>query len=461
MHWAQRAVLIYLGALSIAIWGYGVGEHHWWPYQSIKELSEFIEGDPEEAKTTVLQKLQNDLGGHPHRKLIEYNAQKAHPERAYQVLPLPNKRDRRLDPLIYQSKNASPALRLIYGSFDHKKGINGAILLSEKGELLWEWIVHENDLDWRLIANAERKFPHGILIDKDGSITFAFDNGNSLQKFDRCSQRVWAEHAKVDHSLSHDHKGNIWAVMGPDSLGLFSAKTGKRIKRINMKRLMKKNPLVDPLGIRQIDASKRSRFMTKGGGYWHPNDVEPLPKAYLKAFPQFELGDLLVSLRSLNLVFVFSPEDLKIKWWRSGAWRRQHDPDWQADGTITVFNNNMHNDVSTVVRIDPKTYEHETAYDGSKEKFYTWMRGKHEFLPNGHLILSSPQQGRVFELDSNGEVVFEFVNRYDEQKSMLVSELLTLPLDYFEQNAFESCQKVKLNQKTKQNHKIEASIPTK
>ena len=68
------------------------------------------------------------------------------------------------------------------------------------------------------------------------------------------------------------------------------------------------------------------------------------------------------------------------------------------------------------------------------------MRGKHELLSNGHLVLSSPQQGRVFELNQDGEVVFEFVNRYDEQKSMLVSELLTLPIDYFDEDAFKDCQ---------------------
>ena len=440
MHWAQRAGLIYLSALAIGILGYGIGEYHWWPYKVIKEISDFIEGDPEEAKTSVLQKLQNDLGVHPHRKLVEYQAQITHPNREYKVLNLPNKLERRLNPFIYQNEKATPALRLIYGSFDHKDGINGAILLSEKGELLWEWVVHENDLDWRLIANAERKFPHGVLVDNDASLTFAFDNGNSLQKFDRCSKRVWAKKAKVDHNLSLDHEGKIWAVMGPDSVGQFDPKTGKRLRRINMKRLMKKNPEIDPLGIRQVDSSKGSRFMTKGGGYWHPNDAEPLPEAYAEAFPQFEVGDLLVSLRSLNLIFIFSPKDLKIKWWKSGAWRRQHDPDWQADGTITVFNNNMHRDISTVVKINPKTYEHQIMYEGSEEKFYTWMRGKHELLSNGHLVLSSPQQGRVFELNQDGEVVFEFVNRYDEQKSMLVSELLTLPIDYFDEDAFKDCQ---------------------
>ena len=86
-----------------------------------------------------------------------------------------------------------------------------------------------------------------------------------------------------------------------------------------------------------------------------------------------------------------------------------------------------------------RTQEKTAIFDGKKENFYTWMRGKHEILSNGHIALSSPQQGRVFEVDQKGEVVFEFVNHYDDQKSMLVSELITLPTEFFESAAFKPC----------------------
>ena len=177
MHWVQRLGLIYLGAIFIAVWGYGVGEYHWWPYSLVKEISAFVEGDPEEVHTSVFEKLANDWGGHPHRKLVDYQPKKEHPQRAYETLSLPNKVSRRQDPLVFLDQKATKALRFIYGSFDHQNGINGAILLSEEGELLWEWIVHERDLSWPLIANAERKFPHGVLVQHDGSLIFAFDNG--------------------------------------------------------------------------------------------------------------------------------------------------------------------------------------------------------------------------------------------------------------------------------------------
>ena len=439
MHWAQKVAVMYLGAIVIGVWGYCVGKHHWWPYSLIKQVSEFVEGDPEEVKTTVIQKLTNDFGGEPHRKLVTYDANRAHPERTYQTLKLPRKRARRADPQVYLNERATQGLRFIYGSFDHQEGLNGALLLSPDGELLWEWVVHERQISWKQAATEERKFPHGVLVRADGSLIFSFDNGVSLQKFDRCSRQLWATKSRVDHSLNFDPDGRIWGVVSPDKLAVFDAKSGKRAKVVNMKRWVYSNPAIDPLGLRQIDYNNKSRWSTRGGGYWHPNDAEPLPAAYAKAFPQFEPGDLLVSFRSINLIFVISPKSQKIKWWRIGAWRRQHDPDWRPDGTITVFNNNMHQKVSSIVKIDPKTYQHEVIFDGVKEKFYTWMRGKHEILDNGHIVVSSPQQGRVFEVTPEGEVVFEFVNRYDDQRTLLVSEMVTLPVDYFGGYLKEPC----------------------
>ena len=429
MHWSQRVALVYLGAIALMVWGYGIGAHKIWPYSVFKEIKDFVKGDPEEGHVSLFGKLTNDFGGVPARKLVKFTPNK---KRQYQETTIKNLNERRIQPVMYKSDQATSGLRLIFGTMDFKDGLAGAILLDDQGKVRHQWYVHEDNLKWDVKESASRKFPHGLQVYPDGSLMFAYDSGSSLQRFDRCSKRMWATQAGVDHSINPDGKGNVWAIETPKHISQYDIETGKQKRRIDMMSFVESNPGIDPLALRQRDYSSRSYWNLSGGGYWHPNDVEPLLPHMADAFPQFEVGDLLISLRSINIIFVVSPDSFKIRWWRIGAWRRQHDPDWQADGTITVYNNNMHRGHSQIIKIDPKTYKTSVIYDGRGENFYTWMRGKHQVLANGHIAITSPQQGRVFEVNQQGEVVFEWINRYDEQRALIVSEIIHLDEDFFE-----------------------------
>jgi len=117
-----------------------------------------------------------------------------------------------------------------------------------------------------------------------------------------------------------------------------------------------------------------------------------------------------VSARSLNLVFVLDPETLKVRWWHSGSWRRQHDPDWQPTGEITVYDNHMNRAYSRIVSIVPGSPEVRVVFDGHANDFYSRIRGKHQMTGAGTLLITSPQQGRVFEVEQDGHVVFEMLN---------------------------------------------------
>ena len=71
----------------------------------------------------------------------------------------------------------------------------------------------------------------------------------------------------------------------------------------------------------------------------------------------------------------------------------------------------------------------------SLDDFYSGARGVHQVLPNGNILISSPHQGRVLEVDSDGETVFEFLNTYDERENLIISEARWFPADYFEFDA--------------------------
>jgi hypothetical protein len=156
------------------------------------------------------------------------------------------------------------------------------------------------------------------------------------------------------------------------------------------------------------------------GDWMHINDVEVLPSNLAHAFPLFAAGDIMVSARNLDLVFIIDRRTHAVKWWRVGPWLRQHDPDFTADGKIVVFDNRRdalnttRHGGSRVVAIDPATYATEVLFAGKDwNDFYTSRLGELEVLSNGNLLLTEAEAGRCLEVTRQGKVVWEFVNRWD------------------------------------------------
>jgi hypothetical protein len=172
----------------------------------------------------------------------------------------------------------------------------------------------------------------------------------------------------------------------------------------------------------------------------HPNDVEVLSSEDAAAFPLFEAGDILYSLRDINLIMVFNPDTEVVKWYQHGPWLRQHDADFLPDGTISLFNNRMSYGFSNIMTIDPVTRETKIVYESrSAPRFYSGILGKHQHLANGNILITQSQDGRAFEVTREGETVWEYINRYDEERVAVISKANRYDRDYFEVDDWSNC----------------------
>jgi len=332
-----------------------------------------------------------------------------------------------------------PGWRILVGVFTINDEVkNAALALSPELEVTNIWILTEDATNEMKPAPPHRKVVHGFDILNDGSVIFSFTNGVSLQRFDRCSKRIWTIAGRFHHAVTLDDKQEfVWTLRkseGKDELVKVATANGEIIRHFSMKDIIAANPKLDILQIRKRDDNEQGRNRRNTTEDWlddpfHLNDVDPLPKTLADHFDGLKAGDLLVSARSLNLVFVVDPNTLEIKWWRIGATKRQHDPDWGWNGEINIYDNRMSRDYSRIVSISPKSFQAEVIFDGRKNDFYSRIRGKQQLTENGNLIITSTQQGRVFEVNPDGDVVLEFINTKpgNDESNFVISEAIWLP----------------------------------
>lgn len=410
---------------------------------------------PYDLITTVQKEivfLKNDLTSGVDRFLVPYEAEsgKGFAELKVGIFPKGHKPELR-------TQAPTPGYRLLFGAFDFNPPAHAALLLDENSQVVHLWRLNEDAVKNAEVREDANKFPHGMEVLPDGSLLFAYDGGASVQRFDVCSQPLWTTAGSFHHSLSLDIDGkHLWALLeNPDGVNVddnpedkaktrvlarLDLKTGEIVRKINLQQVIDANPGIDVLGLHQTDYEDRFEWQPDS---FHENDIEPLPKELAAAFPQFKAGDLLISMRALDLIFVMDPDSLKVKWWRIAQTRRQHDADWRADGRIGVYDNNMHRGPLRIVALSPDTLEADVLYDGAVHEAESEFRGRHQQLPNGNLLITVPQQGRVLEVTPEDAIVFEFLNRYrpDPGQNLVLSEAKWLPLDFFDFKEFPSCEK--------------------
>ncbi len=122
---------------------------------------------------------------------------------------------------------------------------------------------------------------------------------------------------------------------------------------------------------------------------------------------------------------------------------RQHDPDFVDGNTISVLDNNNLSPSenssfagetglsSKIVELNVLENKTSVFFEGSKDNlFFTNIMGKHQWLPNGNVLITESRSGRAFEITSEGDVVWEYYNLVQEDILGLIAEAQRLPLQF-------------------------------
>lgn len=267
---------------------------------------------------------------------------------------------------------------------------------------------------------------HGIALMDNGDFVFNFEH-LGLVRLNICGKPVWRLPYRTHHSVFLDEDQTIW-VSGQvnryqvidqqpnyeppfiEYTAVQVSQDGKILREFSIPAILRQNDLGGLLHL----ANLANRRTDVSGDTLHLNDVETFPASMREGL--FRRGDVMVSLRNINTVLVFDPGTGTVKYLNTGRYVRQHDPDFLDGETISVLDNNNllpgGRDLKSRIVIEhPARGTHETYYDGDEQRgFFTSILGKHQWLPNGNLLVTESQRGRAFELNPERRIVWEFVN---------------------------------------------------
>ena len=274
---------------------------------------------------------------------------------------------------------------------------------------------------------------HGLVFLPNGDIVFNLEPVGLL-RMNYCGQIVWRQPYPTHHSVHLDESGNFyvsghiyhekpdpkWPDMKPEFLEdtvLEVSPDGKILDEISVFDLLKQNN-EEAL----LYNSSRSTFGAEvTGDILHLNDVESFPSRFKPGV--FQRGDLLISLHSADTIIVFNQATRKIKYLYSGAVIWQHDPDFISGNEISILDNHSlapsvferserpKGVSSRIVILDARDSSTKVYFEGSKEiPFFSDIMGKHQWLPNGNLLITEARWGRVFEITPEKKIAWEFNN---------------------------------------------------
>ena len=304
------------------------------------------------------------------------------------------------------------------------------------GKELFRWDPNWDYIDSKI---SNKKFyekgskfnllPNHPLLASNGDIIF--NTYNSLIRMDICSGTpLWVLDEVMHHSNEFDEDGNIWTAsisnegfadnywlydrVRDDAIASVSP-NGDLIKRYSFAKILRDNGLESLLSL----GNARTGF-----DLVHLNQIS----VARSSSPFWQVGDLLISARNLNTVFLYRPTTNRIIWFKTGPWMGQHSVDFVGNHKISVFDNHVFGGVpkhqpflvpgdnNRVVLFDFVTQLTSEPFKELLKQSHpvTVGEGRARILADGGLFIEETNFGRHLRF-SNERLLWSRVNDYNEE----------------------------------------------
>ena len=205
MKLVQKIAVAYLLFCAILTLGILIGHYKWFPFGLAEEVIDFVEYSLGE-ETSIVQKLENDLGGRPHRFI--YN-RKSLDTTGMEEMSVPALKERRAPPRLFLSEDAPKGFRALFGAFDFEETLWGALLIDDIGKVVNTWQLSTDSLPMSSEPDV-RKNMYGADIFPDGSVIFLMQEaGGGIVRVDYCGDVIWTIDGKFHHTVTPTEDGGF------------------------------------------------------------------------------------------------------------------------------------------------------------------------------------------------------------------------------------------------------------
>lgn len=340
-----------------------------------------------------------------------------------------------------------------------------AVVVSAEGKELHKWTTpfddpsHLQDVESGLSLSAKNKMIHGAHLYPNGDILYVIEN-TGIYKINKESKVLWSGPRGTHHAIFVDDDETIWtlgaAKVEDPAKALPNIKVPYRDDTII--HLSSDGQVIEEFSILEAISKAKYEGILYGGPPWmpaidhhdplHANDIDIVSEEQAKVLTGVSKGDIMVSLRTNNAIVIIDRKTHLAKWSMVGPFLRQHDPDFDSDNNLVIFDNRTAEGqrnggkymtdpqafgYSRILKMDPATREVLWEYSGTKDApFYTSIMGKLQPLANGNILAVESEGGRVIEIHpETNKIAWEYINLQEPHIAGRVSQAERLNADFF------------------------------
>jgi outer membrane protein assembly factor BamB len=238
---------------------------------------------------------------------------------------------------------------------------------------------------------------HLVELDWDGNVVWSYENHDMHHDFVRIENgnTIVSVFIELPLEVEREVRGGFRERFMPPMLSddyVEVDPAGKEVRRVNLWKLL--DPRRDPI----CTLDRRLEWT-------HTNSLDVMKD-----------GSILFSTRHNSRVGLIDT-DGKLTWkFGFPEVSHQHHASALANGNVQIFDNGMHrrgNPRSAIVEVDPKTSKVVWTYTSNPDiQFFSAHISSAERQPGGNVLVCEGAPGRVFEVTSKGEVVWEWINPF-------------------------------------------------